>query len=99
LRGRYEQYNRKASDAAKNIQKTCRTLEKTMRVMAEHFFSDGTDSRPRTKLSTMKGELSENEPVRAPHEPTTIKRKFSSVSVPQSSTHELSKRPKVCSFA
>ncbi|CAO3691766.1 unnamed protein product [Umbelopsis ramanniana] len=94
LRGRYEQYNRKASDAAKNIQKTCRTLEKTMRVMAEHFFSDGTDSRPRTKSSTMKGESSENDLVRAPHEPTSIKRKLSTVSIPQSSTHEHTKRPK-----
>lgn len=66
--------------------------------MAEHFFSNGTDSRPRTKSSTVKGELSENEPARAPQEPTSIKRKFSGVSIPQSSTHDHSKRPKVCNL-
>ncbi|KAI8581645.1 hypothetical protein K450DRAFT_230506 [Umbelopsis ramanniana AG] len=94
LRGRYEQYNRKASNAAKNIQKTCRTLEKTMRVMAEHFFSDSPDPRSRAKPSAIKGESSENESGRLLQEPTNSKRKHSSISIHQPSINEQSKRPK-----
>jgi hypothetical protein len=66
-----------------------------MRVMAEHFFSDGIDPRSRPKSSAIKGEPLEHESGRSPHEPTSSKRKLSSVSSPQSSINEHAKRPKV----